>query len=122
LSSAAILKSKKYADYHHYEDYATLKFVGPNESPAKPQAAFGVDKLAPLTTSKVVGSPDPPHPYRVAPAYAKLKMDKPVFVVNQPGTDLMWLVTQTSDWGPCLIRRFVDREDVSDAEQLLART
>jgi glucose/arabinose dehydrogenase len=119
LSSAAILKSKPHADFHQYEDYATLKFVGARESGAKPQAAYGLDKLPQLTTSKVVGSPDPPHPFRVAPAYPKLKIDKPVFVLNQPGSDRMWLVTQTSDWGPCLIRRFVDREDVSEAENLL---
>lgn len=124
LSSAAILKTKASADYHEYEDYAPLKFVGPQTSGAgaKPQAAgapYGIDKLAPLTTSKVVGSPEPPHPYKVVEAYPKLRVQYPVFIANQPGSDRMWTATQPFPWGPCQVLRFVDDPGVDRYETIM---
>src|SRR5438270_2083426 len=58
LSTCAPLKA---SNFHAHEDYASLKFVGPDKETAKP---FGIDKRVALTTSTVVGSPEPPLPYR----------------------------------------------------------
>lgn len=58
LSTCAPLKSKPIADFHLFEDYATLKFVGPN--PKSSSRPFGLDNRPWLTNSRMVGSPDPP--------------------------------------------------------------
>lgn len=119
LSSAAVLKSKKVADFHAHEDYAPLKFVGPEDASAKPQAAYGIEKPTPLTTSKVVGSPDPPHPYRVVNAYPGLKVQFPTVIAHEPGSNRMWTATQPFPWGPCQVLRFVDDPNVDHCETLM---
>src|SRR5262249_54693688 len=72
LSTCAPLKGKGNADFHYFEDYVTLTFVGPQKTGAV--LPHGIDKWAPVTTSRVVGSPDPPNPYRIAKRYPDLKM------------------------------------------------
>src|SRR5262249_16293613 len=81
LSTCAPLNSLKYPDFHHFEDYAGLRFVGPKQESGdrgqKPEVRgqksevggqqvrpYGMEKRLPLTTSRVVGSPDPPLPFR----------------------------------------------------------
>ncbi|MDA1015217.1 MAG: PQQ-dependent sugar dehydrogenase [Planctomycetota bacterium] len=60
---------------------------------AIPTPDLGADETAamarlrtPFTTSNVVGSPEPPHPYRVVRTLPKLKMKQALFVINEPGT------------------------------------
>jgi putative heme-binding domain-containing protein len=48
---------------------------------AKPH---GLTKRAPWTTSRVVGSPDPPHPYRVERAFPKLTFRNPLLMARPP--------------------------------------
>lgn len=55
-------------------------FAGEDDS-SKP---YGLDKRQPLTTSRVVGSPDPPLPYRAIDAFANLKWDKALYVISEP--------------------------------------
>ena len=63
LSTCAPLEASRIADFHRYEDYATLQVRRPGrQDRGRP---CGIDKRVPLTTSTVVGSPDPPPPYRV---------------------------------------------------------
>jgi glucose/arabinose dehydrogenase/mono/diheme cytochrome c family protein len=74
LSSNAPLSK---ANYHLYEDYVPLKFVGPGE---------GADaKRVPWDVSRLVGSPEPPLPFRAVPAFPKLKTKEPIMIVNEPG-------------------------------------
>ena len=47
------------------------------------------------TTSRIHGSPEPPAPYRIAPAFAKLRFDKPTCIEELPGDDRL-LVTEIS--------------------------
>jgi uncharacterized repeat protein (TIGR03806 family) len=118
LSTCAPLKSKSNPDFHHFEDYASLKFIGPakeKEAKAKP---FGIDKRVPLTTSKVVGSPEPPPPYRAVRAYPKLKMDFPVFVAAQPGSDRLLIITEGRSYGPTKLARMKDDPDATEMETL----
>src|SRR5262249_18374512 len=45
----------------------------------------------PWTTSKVVGSPEPPSPYKTEFAFPKLKMDEPLDITNAPGSDRLFV-------------------------------
>src|SRR5262249_7795309 len=97
LSTCAPLKSLPHPDFHHHEDYATLRFVGPATGGAS--LPFGIDKRVALTTSTVVGSPDPPPPYRVKRVYPDLKVNFPIAVAHQPGSDLLLFITQPFAYG-----------------------
>jgi uncharacterized repeat protein (TIGR03806 family) len=46
---------------------------------------FGIDQRVAWTTSRVLGSPDPPPLYRARRAFAKLTFDRPRFIVCEPG-------------------------------------
>jgi glucose/arabinose dehydrogenase len=105
------------SDFHHYEDYATLHFVGPPaKSTAKP---YGIERRLPLTTSRVVGAPDPPPPYRVRRLYPNLKLNFPVAVVQQPGSDRLLVITQPAPYAPTTILRIQDDPNTEQTEQLL---
>lgn len=73
-----------------------------------------------LTTSRVLGSPEPPLPYTSRRMYPKLTMGNPVAVTRQPGSDRILLITlEEGAKGFSTIRRFVDHPDVDDTEVLL---
>lgn len=117
LSTCAPLKK---LNFHQFEDYASLKFIGPK--PAEPGAerprSFDINRRVLLTTSKVIGSPEPPPPYRVARTYPKLKLDYPVCVEHQPGSDRLLVITEPNAYAPTTLRRFVDKPDTSELETL----
>ncbi|MFN0195575.1 MAG: PQQ-dependent sugar dehydrogenase [Planctomycetaceae bacterium] len=48
---------------------------------------FGLQKRMPWTTSRIVGSPEPPPPYTVERIYPALTFKNPVFIAQEPGTD-----------------------------------
>lgn len=56
----------------------------PNKATAK---KFGIEKRVPWTTSHVVGSPEPPDPYRVEVAFSKLNFSQPLCIERIPNTD-----------------------------------
>ena len=103
--------------FHRYEDYASLRFVGPDERATRP---FGIDRRTPLTTSRVIGSPDPPLPYRVRRVYPKLKLNNPVTVVQEPGSDRLLVIVHQNEDGASRLLRFKDDSDVDSAETLLS--
>jgi glucose/arabinose dehydrogenase len=120
LSTCAPLGSLAYPDFHHHEDYATLRFVGPSESPrAKNARPYGIEKRVPLTTSRVVGSPDPPLPYRTARAFPQLKLNFPMGIVREPQSNRLLLITQDAPYSATKIVRIEDVADVQSAETLL---
>ncbi|HUQ70813.1 MAG TPA: PQQ-dependent sugar dehydrogenase, partial [Planctomycetaceae bacterium] len=81
--------------------------------------AADAPKRVPWTTSKVVGSPDPPHPYRTAKVFESLPLDHPIYAVAEPGTDNLWVIEYRPKGGQTgRIRRFVNRPDVSESEVL----
>jgi len=81
---------------------------------------YGIDKRIPWTTSRVVGSPSPPAPYRVARAFPKLKITNPIGVAHQPGTDYLLLIHQATPWGGRgAIVRIKDDDRVEKAEPFL---
>jgi len=114
LSTIAPLNSKSKPDFHAYEDFATLRFVGPRlaaRESTEPNAAETVADRArllrriPLTTSRVSGSPDPPLPYRMVPAMPALKIDSPIFLTVQPGSDRLIFIDQPGSNSPSRICR-----------------
>jgi glucose/arabinose dehydrogenase len=116
LSTCAPLKSQKQPDFHHFEDYATLTFVGPAKAHGAPP--HGIEKWMPVTTSRVVGSPDPPNPYRIKKVYPDLKISYPIAIGHQPGSDLLVVVQQRNPGGHSQIVRFKDDPNVKDIETL----
>ena len=46
------------------------------------------------TNSYLLGSPDPPLPYRVEKSFTKIKWQAPVFIVAEPETDYLLVVQQ----------------------------
>jgi glucose/arabinose dehydrogenase len=117
LSTCAPLRGLGGPDFHRLEDYASLDFVGPDRRSAA--GPFGMDRRLPLTTSTVVGSPDPPPPYRVRKAFPDLKISYPIAVVLQPGSDRLLFVTQGTPYGSTKIERIHDDPKVTKVETLL---
>src|SRR5439155_24336895 len=72
-----------------------------------------------VTTSKVVGSPDPPLPYRPVRAFPNLKLNFPIALDRIPGSDQLLIIAQEKSSGPATIVRITDDPSVSKGEQLL---
>jgi uncharacterized repeat protein (TIGR03806 family) len=87
LSTCAPLKSKDVADFHHYEDYARLRFVGPVK---KKSAGL---QCVPLTSSRVTGFPDPPPPYKTQRVYPDMKIPWPLITAAIPGSDQLLVIS-----------------------------
>ena len=121
LSSSATLKTNPYPNFHYWEDYAPIRFVGPDASP-RSQAAkpFGIEKLPKLTTSKVVGSPEPPLPYTVERIFNKLPLENAVTIVKQPGSDWVWVVIQPWSYAPASLHRFRNQPEANKLEKLIS--
>lgn len=114
LSTSAPLTQ---SSFHRYQDYSPLTFVGPEKKTARP---FGVEKFQPVTTSRVVGSPDPPLPYRTQRIYPRLKLPAaPVIAYSVPGTDQMLGITQEWPGPTSKLVRFRDDANVEQFETLL---
>ena len=117
-STCAPLKSSSVADFHKFEDYGTLHFTVPRQT----GLPHGIGKRLPLTTSKVIGSPDPPLPFRAVKAFPDLKLSFPIAVTHQPGSDHLLVITQANSYGPTKILRARDDSASRDFETVLSLT
>lgn len=63
--------------FHQPEAWGSLKFVGPEI----------VRTFAGWKNTRLQGSPDPPLPFRVAPAYPDIHPDRPIAIHREPGAD-----------------------------------
>src|SRR6266567_3903816 len=61
---------------------------------------------APWTTSRVVGSPDPPPPFKVVRAFPNLKFDHSLLLARCPGSDRLFVGEQAG-----VLYSFTDRPD-----------
>jgi putative heme-binding domain-containing protein len=52
---------------------------------------FGIAKRTPWTTSRIIGSPDPPPPYRVERAFPKLTFKNPLLLTSAPGSKRLFV-------------------------------
>src|SRR5438128_1568304 len=82
---------------------------------------YGIASRIPWTTSRIVGSPEPPPPYRVRRVYPELKAPHPIAVAHEPGTEQFLLVHQLWPWvGPGRILRVPENGTGATVEVLLA--
>ena len=70
--------------------------------------AFELERRIPFTTSRLVGSPDPPLPYRAQRAFPKLDFKHPLYITRQPGSDRLLVVEQSER-----ILAFTNRADAA---------
>jgi glucose/arabinose dehydrogenase len=102
-------------DFHNYEGYSAIRFAGPPSS--KP---VGIEKRVPLTTSRVVGFPDPPLPYRAVKGFPDLKIKQPLAIHNIPGTKDFLIVKHNGAWnGPGTLLWMPNDPGVKEATELL---
>jgi hypothetical protein len=114
LSTCSPIKSS--TSFHYFEEFAKLKFVGPDKATSRPH---GIEKYVPVTTSTVSGSPDPPPPFRVARVFPKLKINFPIAIRRQPGSDRLIVIDQPWSYGPTRIGRITDQPDCDTIETVL---
>lgn len=117
LSTNAPLDSLPYPDFHRYEDYAPLRFVGPDQKHGA--RAFGIQSYTPVITSRVVGSPEPPLPYQAVRVLPKLSISWPIYVVPEPDSRRLWIITQVWSYAPTRIVRTSDQPASEELETLL---
>lgn len=113
LSTNTPTASEAKADFHRYEDYVPLKFIGPGEGAAT--------KRMPWDTSRLAGSPEPPPPWRAAPAFRKLRTSFPIMIAPEPGKD-SYLLVECNGYVPlrkARIRRILDDTGATDPGVLL---
>src|ERR1700752_3336905 len=53
-----------------------------------------IPRGTPGKASRIQGTPDPPHPYRVERAFPKLTFKNPLLLTRAPGTDRLFLAEQ----------------------------
>lgn len=63
-------------------------------SEASPARAPAIERRVPWTTSRIVGSPEPPLPYEVKRVFPKLKFIEPVDICSAPGLDRLFVLEQ----------------------------
>lgn len=86
----------------------------------KPGKPFGIPRRITWTTSRVIGSPDPPLPYRVRRVFPNLDVKYPISVAHEPGTDQILLVHQLKSWiGAGRILRIKDDGKGAESSVLL---
>jgi putative heme-binding domain-containing protein len=65
-----------------------------DDSDGAKKRPFGIRTRVPWTTSRIVGSPDPPHPYRIVRAFPRLTFKNPLLITRAPGTDRLFVGEQ----------------------------
>ena len=63
---------------------------GEDEKPANAKLvskaqAHGIPTRIPWTTSRITGTPEPPHPYRIVRVFPKLHFRNPLLITRAPG-------------------------------------
>jgi glucose/arabinose dehydrogenase len=90
------------------------------DAPAAPVLPYGIDERTPWTNSKIVGTPNPPPPYRVKRAFPKVTFRQPLAVSREPGTDNLLVIEHYGGYeGPAKILRIKDDPAVEKAEPFL---
>src|SRR5206468_396502 len=74
------------------------------------------DRLPPLTTSAVVGAPEPPPPYRVRRVYPGYSPSYPIMAKPIPGTGQLLVITETLPYCETFLVRVKDDPAATDAD------
>jgi uncharacterized repeat protein (TIGR03806 family) len=87
---------------------------------SKSSRPHGIERRVPLKTSKVVGSPEPPPPYRVEKAFPNLKIKQALSFEQEPGTNQFLVIQHLGGWAPPgKILRFEDKPDADRYDEVL---
>ncbi len=84
------------------------------DEPAGSAKPYGIARRTLWTTSRVVGAPDPPPPYRAVAAFAGLTFEHPVYLRQEPGGDDFLMVLQDGK-----VLRFPNDPDVKETDTFL---
>ncbi len=76
--------------------------------------SFDVTQRVPWTTSRVVGTPEPPLPFRLQRVFARLPLKQPLFITHIPQTDQLLVIEQAGR-----IVRFTDHGDPEQSDDFL---
>ncbi|REK19427.1 MAG: heme-binding domain-containing protein [Planctomycetota bacterium] len=71
-------------------------------------APYGIEKRTPWTTSRLVGSPEPPLPYTVEETFTKLDLKTPIYILEEPGTGHLLVILHPEGDNPSRIVRFAN--------------
>lgn len=71
-------------NFHHYEDFVPLQFIGPHARPMADRATWEAARFA--------GSPDAPLTFHTVPAFPTLKPKLPIMIAVEPGHDRFFLI------------------------------
>lgn len=85
----------------------SLALSGSSRTVAEPAR----EKRQAWRTSRITGSPEPPHAYRVVPAFPKLKFKNPLHLTNASGTSRLFLCLQGGQ-----VLSFPNVQDVDKAD------
>lgn len=88
LSTTANLSAP---NFHLHEDYVPLRFIGPQGNGPVARATW--------ENTRLVGSPEPPLPYRTVPAFAGLEIKQPIMLAVEPGRGT-FLLLETNGYAP----------------------
>jgi glucose/arabinose dehydrogenase len=81
---------------------------------------FGLDRRMPWNDSRVVGSPDPPSPYKIVRSFPKLTIKQPLSLTPEPGTKRLFILQHLNFWaGPGRLLAVDDDQDASRTDTLL---
>jgi glucose/arabinose dehydrogenase len=90
------------------------------EDPPSSDKPYGLERRIPWNDSRVVGSPDPPLPYKTVRAFPKLTVLRPALLAPEPGTDRLFILSHLNHWaGPGKLLAVRDSQDASSTEVLL---
>ena len=88
---------------------------------AAEEPPYGLDHRVPWTTSRVIGSPEPPLPYTVEKIFTNITWRQPMFLTAEPETDRLFVIQQSGDTNmPAGIVEFRDDPNSAKAEIFLA--
>ena len=60
----------------------------------KQEKHYGIGKRTPWTSSRIQGSPEPPPPYKIERAFAKLAFKNPLLLTTAPGINRFFVCEQ----------------------------
>src|SRR6059036_2893058 len=87
---------------------------------AADEQPFGIDRRIPWTTSRVVGSPEPPLPYTVEKTFTNVTWKAPIYLTPEPETDRLLVVQEGGQKErPSRILRLRDDSNADQVETFL---
>ena len=95
-----------------------LSGASAEDSAPNTEAPYGLTQRVPFTTSRVVGSPEPPLPYHAVRTRPELGINFPIHCIHEPGTPNLFLSHEQRSMGESTISRIIDAPGQAKIEKL----